>query len=402
MANTIFRIVTKDVSPRLTVCMEQVRYGHNIRGKPPMIARSLKQRLDELNQTDTSISFKVNIGFSVPTVSTKKKNIWINEIKTNKLNTEFEKQLRSGESSIDMETVREIWHETSSPYHTRLIADHYGIFQDMFGDAYFFPVVPLDINYEVDEDTCIKVYTGNVIKSIEASRSPSVTYKSKTDSLWTLIMCTPDGNMQNTSNEYCHWFIGNIPENKISQGEEIIDYLRPITPRGVGYYRYAFILYKQDRHLDYTEYKKTLPCLRLADRDWNTLNFYRKYQDYLTPAGLAFFQSDWDPTVTKFYHSTLGTKEPIFQYDFPKPYVAPQTWFPKKQAFNLYMDKYRNPKDLMKEFLLRKLKTVHPFEAPKPPLKYPNAVAFERNAPSWLKLELKKERLGFGRVNELK
>lgn len=46
--------------------------------------------------------------------------------------------------------------------------------------------------------------------------------------------------------------------------------------------------------------------LTLKERNWNTLEFYRKYQDYLTPAGLAFFQSDWDLTVKEFYHSVLS------------------------------------------------------------------------------------------------
>ena len=54
-------------------------------------------------------------------------------------------------------------------------------------------------------------------------------------------------------------FRGNIPGNKVEQGERIIDYLRPIPARGVGYYRYVFILYKQTRRLDYTEYKRIQP-----------------------------------------------------------------------------------------------------------------------------------------------
>lgn len=49
MANTVFRIFTRDVSPRLTIRMEQVRYGHRLRGKPPTIARNLKQRLDGMH-----------------------------------------------------------------------------------------------------------------------------------------------------------------------------------------------------------------------------------------------------------------------------------------------------------------------------------------------------------------
>lgn len=34
--------------------------------------------------------------------------------------------------------------------------------------------------------------------------------------------------------------------------------------------------------------------------------FYRHFQDFITPAGLAFFQSDWDDSLTDFFHKTLG------------------------------------------------------------------------------------------------
>lgn len=46
--------------------------------------------------------------------------------------------------------------------------------------------------------------------------------------------------------------------------------------------------------------------LSLSERDWNTLEFYREHQDYITPAGLAFFQSDWDQSLSNFYHFDLG------------------------------------------------------------------------------------------------
>lgn len=75
--------------------------------------------------------------------------------------------------------------------------------------------------------------------------------------------------------------------------------------------------------------------LELKDRSFNTLEFYRERQDYLTPAGLAFFQSDWDFSVIKAYHEKLNMDEPIFEYDHDQPIMKPQEWFPKKRAFDL-------------------------------------------------------------------
>lgn len=33
---------------------------------------------------------------------------------------------------------------------------------------------------------------------------------------------------------------------------------------------------------------------------------YRELQDVLTPAGLAWFQADWDSSLTDFFHNTLS------------------------------------------------------------------------------------------------
>lgn len=94
-------------------------------------------------------------------------------------------------------------------------------------------------------------------------------------------------------------------------------------------------------------------------------------------------------------------KEPIFEYDFPPPYIRPQEWYPKRKPFNLYMDKYRDPKQINKEFLVRKLEKVHPFKAPAPPLPYPNAQLIDSKVPSWLKLEIRKSRMKWGRINDI-
>lgn len=93
----------------------------------------------------------------------------------------------------------------------------------------------------------------------------------------------------------------------MERGEKIIPYLQPIPPKGTGFHRHVFVLYKQEKKLDLSEYKidgdKTTD---LAARTFKTLDFYRKYQDEMTPAGLAFFQSDWDKSLINFYRDVLS------------------------------------------------------------------------------------------------
>lgn len=43
----------------------------------------------------------------------------------------------------------------------------------------------------------------------------------------------------------------------------------------------------------------------MEKRNWKTLDFYRKYQDIITPASIAFFQAEWDQSLKDFYHNTL-------------------------------------------------------------------------------------------------
>lgn len=90
-------------------------------------------------------------------------------------------------------------------------------------------------------------------------------------------------------------------------------------------------------------------------------------------------------------------KEPRFEYDFPTPSHAPQEWFPKHVPFNLYLDKYKHPKELGRELLLEKLKETHPFERPPPPLKYPQAIPLPSSNPSWLNEDIRRRRARKGK-----
>lgn len=50
-------------------------------------------------------------------------------------------------------------------------------------------------------------------------------------------------------------FSGNIPNGDVSKGELIVPYLQPFPPRGTGYHRHVFVLYKQNQKLNFDELK---------------------------------------------------------------------------------------------------------------------------------------------------
>lgn len=93
-------------------------------------------------------------------------------------------------------------------------------------------------------------------------------------------------------------------------------------------------------------------------------------------------------------------KEPVYDYDYPEAFLNKQVAFPLKQPFNVYLDRYDDPKAVNKRYLEEKLSKTHPFEGPEPPLQFPNA-HYYGNEPSWLKTEMMKRRLKLGRINDV-
>ncbi|XP_063705966.1 large ribosomal subunit protein mL38 [Culicoides brevitarsis] len=387
------------------------RNGHTLRGKPPGVARTLEQRLADENPVDPELSKKINIGFPQMKVSRSKELFKrLEHMKKQRVDPELEKLSKTGKLQIDLDSVHEEWLKTSGPLHIKRIAEHYKIFEHLFGDAYFVPRVAMDIKYNLpDGETQAPVYYGNLLTPSDTQTAPEVTfdasfsYDSKpvdpSKTLWTLLMTGPDGHLEQENSEYVHWLITNIPGNDVSKGECLVPYLQAFPPKGTGYHRFVFLLFKQEKKLDLSSYKVT-EQFNLKKRTFSTPNFYKKFQDDITPAGLSFFQADYDASLTDFFHKKLDMKEPIYEYDFPKPYYKDQIWFPHKSAFNEYMDRYRDDKQINKEFLQRKLKEVNPFEAPPPPLRFPHAHPI-KGVPSWYKTELEKQRMDHPKIKEI-
>merc|ERR1711915_275446 len=132
------------------------------------------------------------------------------------------------------------------------------------------------------------------------------------EDLWTLILTNPDGNLVEPEKECLHWAIGNIHGNAINSGDLLCSYLAPFPPRGTGFHRYIFVLFKQEGSINLDEYKRPDNCKSLHERSFSTLDFYRKFQDVITPAGLAWFQADWDRSVRDTFHQDLDMKEPVY------------------------------------------------------------------------------------------
>lgn len=110
--------------------------------------------------------------------------------------------------AVDLRVVKKDWLKTTAPLEIRKIAEHYGIYSDLFGDAYFHPTIPLSIVYNSKEDDMVvKVSRGNFITARDTLNEPTIKYRAEPDTLWSLLLTTPDGNLSKSNLEICHWFM---------------------------------------------------------------------------------------------------------------------------------------------------------------------------------------------------
>jgi len=351
------------------------------RGPGIGIDKSLQERLDELFGKDPVLDERVDIGFAKLDSQSRGsgRGAAADWRKKNRSNRELEKAAREGTLQVEMSEVREEWINSGEVF-TDIFnaAELYGVYEDLYNHGYFHPCLLLDIAYVDEDDVMTPVYRGNIVKPREATTTPEVSWKSNSeDDLWCLMMTSLDTHLTTEGAEYLHWMVGNIQGSDISSGDELVSYLPPFPPYGTGYHRYVFVMYKQEQTLDLTKFRLEKGSTSLQDRTFNTFNFYSEFQDLVTPAGLAFFQSDYDSSLRYFFHNVLNMKEPRFEYEYPEYYIPP--WrsfapFNKTEGFDEFLDRHRDPKDIEKQVLELKLKHNHPFKGDlNAYMKYPGA-----------------------------
>ena len=70
---------------------------------------------------------------------------------------------------IPLVEVEKDWRKESASRHIETVAEHYGIYQDLFNCDYFTPVTNLHICYDYDDDLVTPVYYGNRIFPAEVT-----------------------------------------------------------------------------------------------------------------------------------------------------------------------------------------------------------------------------------------
>lgn len=151
------------------------------------------------------------------------------------------------------------------------------------------------------------VIPGEELTPTQVKDIPTVLWEYDKDTLYTLIMIDPDATsrLTPTLREVRHWLVGNIPENRIEQGDTLVEYIGAGAPEGTGLHRYIFLVYKQSEKTQtdgtFTSNRSSDGRLNTSTKDYATVN---KLGD---PVAGNFFQAKYDDYVPVL-HKQLGNQ----------------------------------------------------------------------------------------------
>ncbi|XP_076470010.1 large ribosomal subunit protein mL38-like [Babylonia areolata] len=291
---------------------------------------------------------------------------------------------------LDLKAVQDGWVKEQGPHHVRNIAEHFGLYDHLFASAFFYNTVPMAVCYDYDEAFVTPVCYGNKILPSEAAMAPFVSYESDEDTLWTLVMTSPDGHLQDNDRECLHWMVTNIRGCDVQGGETVCEYLQPFPVRGAGCLRYAFILFQQQKPLDLSDCYPISDSNSLSERTFSTAEFYRKHREDITPASLCFFQSRWDVSVSSVFQNVLKMKEPSYEFIPPPDYHQEERHCPQLDSIEWYLDCYFGEEATLEDWYTEELEThENPSAHPAEESKSPNVASAADPVPSWVKLRLK-------------
>lgn len=127
-------------------------------------------------------------------------------------------------------------------------------------------------------------------------------WQAKENTYYTVCMTDPDApsRKEPTYREWHHWLVGNVPGNKISEGETLSEYVGSGPPPDTGLHRYVFLIYEQpDGKINFSEPRLTN---RSGDNrgGFSIRKFAEKYK-LGDPIAGNLYQAEYDDYVPILY-----------------------------------------------------------------------------------------------------
>lgn len=205
----------------------------------------------------------------------------------------------------------------------------------------FLPLVPIEAEFHFDSGTddvlCQKSHRGNLIPPQYGSNPPTITINTAAingqaslddlispensdlisinagknvvdSSFYTLALVNLDSHFSDSG--VCHWMLSNIHSSTVGKttAETTMKYLSVYGIRGLGYHRYAFVLFRHNKAITVLE---KVDDFDLTKRKFNGLQFMdtlsTKDKDLqMKPVGLSWFQTTWNESCRDVFYNCLS------------------------------------------------------------------------------------------------
>jgi len=153
----------------------------------------------------------------------------------------------------------------------------------------------------------VSVNQGNELTPTQVKGKPTLTWNANQNDFYTLIFSDPDApsRSQPTFREVRHWMVGNIPGNKVNEGETIVEFIGSGPPKDTGLHRYVTLVFKQPNgKIEFNE-----PHVTNRSRDHrlktSTRDIAKKY-GLGNPVAGNFYQAQYDDYVP-ILHAQLSS-----------------------------------------------------------------------------------------------
>jgi len=169
-------------------------------------------------------------------------------------------------------------------------------------------IIP-DVLDEAPPTTCdvvfpsgAKAILGNEIPAKDVKEQPSsVRYPFEKGAYYTLLIADVDTQNPEKNEgvvQWQQWVVMNIPDDDMSKGQVLSEYIGSGPLPGTGLHRYLILVFKQSSQLRPQE-----PYYNDAesDRKFSVRDFIKKY-DLGKPIAANFYQTKYDDSVRKLYN----------------------------------------------------------------------------------------------------
>ncbi|XP_055615676.1 protein D3-like [Toxorhynchites rutilus septentrionalis] len=153
----------------------------------------------------------------------------------------------------------------------------------------------------------VTVKGGNELTPTQVKDQPKIEWTADPNAYYTLFMVDPDAPSRTDPKfrSFWHWYVGNIPGDKIDEGDHRIAFIGSGPPQGTGLHRYVFLIYKQNGKIDLSDAPRTSERSSNNRKNFQHKDFVSRYKLSELVAG-NFYRAQFDDYVPKL-HAQLSS-----------------------------------------------------------------------------------------------